>query len=644
MINTKSLGLPSGAEIDIEALRQQYRQERDQRMRKDGQAQYLKPVDDLADAYEADPYTPRSPRAPLDEETDVAVLGGGWSGILAGVQLREHGIGRFRHIDHAGDFGGVWYWNRYPGLQCDNDAYCYLPLLEETGFMPSKKFTDGHEIREYAQLICRKYRLYDNALFHTMVDALRWDEKLQRWRITTRQGDDIRARFVIMANGLLNIPKLPGIAGIHEFKGHKFHTARWDYAYTGGTEKNPVLDKLAGKRVALVGTGATAIQLVPYLGKYAKEFYLLQRTPSCVDSRRNSPTDPQWAKTLQPGWQAERRANFHRGANEAFRPGEKDLICDIWTEVNRNIAAELEEQGWPSLDKEELAARYQEMDFRVMERLRRRVDDLVDNPETARLLKPWYRYQCKRPTSNDEYYQTFNRPNVKLIDVSRTQGVERLTAKGFIADGVEHEVDCIMFASGYEVTSDLDRRWGIPVFEGRNGLSMYENWDGGYKTLHGMMTHGFPNLFTTGYYQGGLNSSLTLNFEEQVKHMVYIIAEVLNRGAVSVEASAAAQDAWIRHMRETEVDRTQWIHDCTPGYFNNEGEPDVDANGNEKYRFYLGETYGPGWDAFVNILQDWRARGDLQGLVIEQAPACEPTPTVTSAESASSHAAKTELV
>ena len=617
MINTKSPGLPAADEIDIAALKAKYRQERDRRMRRDGQDQYVKPVDDFADVYEADPYLPTRSRDPISEEIDVAVLGGGWSGILAGVHLRRAGIASFRNIDHAGDFGGVWYWNRYPGLQCDNDAYCYLPLLEETGFMPSKKFTDGHEIREYAQSICRKYDLYENALFHTMVESLRWDEEIKRWRISTRQGDDIRARFVIMANGLLNIPKLPGIPGIHDFKGDMFHTARWDYDYTGGDEKNPVLDKLADKRVALVGTGATAIQLVPFLGKYAKELYVLQRTPSCVDSRRNSATDPEWVKTLEPGWQAERRANFHRGANEQFRRGEKDLIRDIWTEVNLNLSAELEEQGWPDLTQEESAARFEEMDFRVMERLRRRVDEIVEDKETAELLKPWYRYQCKRPTSNDEYYQTFNRTNVKLIDVSETQGVEALTEDGFVANGVEYEVDCIMFASGYEVTSDLDRRWGISVFEGRNGLSMYDNWNGGYKTLHGMMTHGFPNLFTTGYYQGGLNSSLTLNFEEQVRHMAYIVKSVMDRGAVAAEVSQEAQDAWIRHMRGTEIDRTEWIHDCTPGYFNNEGKPDVDENGNEKYRFYLGELYGPGWDAYMKILDDWRVAGELEGLVLD---------------------------
>lgn len=617
MINEKSPGLPGADEIDIPALKKKYELERNRRIRTEGQQQYVQPKAEFAEAYEGDPYTPLTPRDAICEEIEIAILGGGWSGIMAGVQLRKAGIDGFRVIDHAGDFGGVWYWNRYPGLQCDNDAYCYLPLLEETGFMPSKKFTDGWEIREYAQSVAAKYNLYEGALFHTMVNALRWDEAEKRWCISTKLGDEIRARHVILANGLLNIPKLPGIPGINDFKGRLFHTARWDYEYTGGDQKNPEMDKLANKRVAIVGTGATAIQLVPFLGKYAKHFYVLQRTPSCVDTRRNSLTDPEWVKTLKPGWQAERRANFHRGANESFPRGEKDLICDIWTEVNRNLAAEREEQDWPELTPEEFMARYEEMDFRVMERLRRRVDAIVKDKNTAEMLKPYYRYQCKRPTSNDDFYDTFNRPNVELIDVSESQGVERLTENGFVANGKEYEVDCIMFASGYEVTSDLDRRWGFEVFAGRDGFSMYDNWNGSYKTFHGVMTHGFPNLFVIGLNQGGLNSSLTVNFEEQSRHVAYIIQQTREQGATVVEPTKAAQDGYVQHIRDTAVDRTEWIKACTPGYFNNEGKPDVDENGNEKYRFYLGEVYGPGWDAFMKLLDDWRAQGDLEGLSLQ---------------------------
>ena len=609
--------VPPAGEIDIPATREKYRQERDKRLRTDGQKQYAQPVDDLADNYAGDPHMPVKSRPPLSEEIDVAILGAGFSGILAGVQLRKAGVNNFRNIDHAGDFGGVWYWNRYPGVQCDNDAYCYLPLLEEMGHMPAKKFDDGPDIYDYCRNIATRFELYENALFHTMVSSMRWDDSISRWRISTDRGDAICARFVIMANGLLNIPKLPEIPGIHDFKGAMFHTARWDYDYTGGDWRNPVLDKLADKRVALVGTGATAIQAVPYLGRYAKQFYLLQRTPSTVDKRYNTPTDPAWVKSLQPGWQKARQDNFHRAAMERFLPGDQDLVCDFWTELSRNLAAELEAEGWPEVTPEEYMARREEMDYRVMERLRRRVESIVEDPETAEALKPWYRFLCKRPLSNEYYYETFNRPNVELIDVSTSQGIEALTGKGFVAHGVEYEIDCMIFASGFEVTSDLDRRWGIDVIEGRDGLSIYDDWANGYKTLHGMMSHGFPNQFYVGYYQGGLYATTTEQYNRQNQHIAYIIREALERGATSVEPSLEAQNQWLSHLGETAIDNSDFVRECTPSYFNNEGEKQFDSDGNEKYRFYLGEPYGPGWGAFQQLLQDWRDKGDLDGLVLE---------------------------
>src|SRR5262245_11962153 len=204
---------PAPEQIDIPAIRERYRQERDKRLRREGQSQYVHLEKELSASDVGDPHMPIQPRAPISEDIDVAVLGGGFSGLMAGVHLRNAGVSKFRHIEHAGDFGGVWYWNRYPGVQCDNDAYCYMPLLEETGYMPSKKFADGYEIQAHCQRIAKQYRLYDGALFHTLIQALRWDDSIQRWRISTDRGDDIRARFVIMCGGPLNRPKLPGVPG-----------------------------------------------------------------------------------------------------------------------------------------------------------------------------------------------------------------------------------------------------------------------------------------------------------------------------------------------------------------------------------------------------------------------------------------------
>lgn len=595
--------------VDIPALREKYRVERDKRLRRDGQKQYLRPAGGAVGDYTADPHTPVTPRAPLSEDIDVIVLGGGWGGIMAAYHLTQAGVTNFRNVDTAGDFGGVWYWNRYPGIQCDNESYCYLPLLEETGFMPSKKFADGWEIYKYCRLIAEKFGFANKALFHTLINTLRWDESIKRWRVGTNRGDDIRARFVILACGVLNMPKLPNLPGIDKFKGEMFHTARWDYEYTGGSYGNPVLSKLADKRVAIVGTGATAIQAVPYLGKYAKQLYVVQRTPSSVDERPNPLTDPEWMKSLKPGWQKERQANFHHAAMEFLRPGEPDLICDIWTEINRNLAAELEAEGWPQLSLEQLMARREVIDYRVMERLRQRVQAMIKDPATAEALKPYYRFLCKRPLSSDEFYPTFNRPNVQLIDVSETKGVEGMTETGFVANGKEYPVDCMIFASGFEVTSDLERRWGIDVVEGRGGRSIYKHWSEGPKTLHGTMTHGFPNQFYIGYIQGGLNASVTEQFGKQGQHIAYIIREALKRGAKAVEPSQQAQDDYVRTFQELEIDFSEFQRQCPPGYFNNEGE--------EKPKWALFRGWGPGWDAFQTMLDEWRGKGNLEGLVVE---------------------------
>jgi cyclohexanone monooxygenase len=595
-------------EIDIPAMRAKYAQERLKRLRKDGQAQYVRTEGQFAETYEGDPHAPVKPRAPLSEDLDVAIIGAGWSGLLAAYRLKQAGVTTFRNIDAAGDFGGVWYWNRYPGIQCDNDAYCYMPLLEETGYVPSKKYADGAEIQAHARRIVDKYGLGDNALWHTLVRSVRWDESIQRWRIATNRGDDLRARFVILAAGPLNRPKLPGVPGLEDFAGHMFHTARWDYAYTGGSWEKPVMDQLADKRVAIIGTGASSIQIVPHLARYAKKLYVVQRTPSTVDVRPNPPTDPAWVKSLQSGWQKARQENFHKAAIDGLSPGMPDLICDFWTELNRSMQARLDALGWPQLPIDQYMALREIEDHRVMDRLRRRVEGIVEDKDTAEALKPYYNFNCKRPLSHNEFYATFNRPNVKLLDVSATRGLERMTKTGIVAGGVEHEVDCVIFASGFEVTSPLKQRWAIEPFTGRDGLSIYDHWDDGYKTFHGVATHGFPNFFIVAFTQAGLSANITVTFDTQANHIAYIIKETMRRGTRTVECSEAAQNEWVEHVRATAIDISQFAALCPPSYLNNEGE--------EKLRWYLGENYGPGFYAFEDLIRKWREAGDMAGLVL----------------------------
>jgi cyclohexanone monooxygenase len=596
-------------EIDHAALRAKYLNERDKRIRPDGQQQYLVTEGGFEGFYEADPYLPVVPRLPISEDVDVAILGGGFAGLIAGSQLRQAGIADFRIIDLAGAFGGAWYWNRYPGIQVDTDSYCYFPLLEEIGYLPTQKYALGDEVYEHCQRIGKHFGLYENAIFHTLVRSQRWDEGIQRWRIGTNRDDDIRARFVIMAQGPFNRPKLPGIPGITEFTGHTIHTARWDYEYTGG-DLHGGLDKLAGKRVAVIGTGASGCQVIPHIAKTADHLFVFQRTASSIDERGDVPTDPEWVATLQPGWQQERRRSFHSAAYEAFAPGQPDLVCDGWTEISRNLQAHLDAtDGWAALaDPAKFMELREQVDYRVMERLRQRIDAVVKDPKTAETLKPYYRFLCKRPLFSDQYLPTFNRSNVTLIDVSHTKGVERITANGIIADGVEHKVDCIVFASGFEITTDLDRRLGIAPFTGRDGLSLYDHWAEGYRTLHGIMSHGFPNQFFTGYIQGGVTAAVSLMFEQQVTQITYIIKETLARGASTVEPSAEAQDQWVATIRATEIDTTNFARECTPGYYNNEGE--------QRIRSVLGDPYWPGFYVFDDLLHAWRDTGEMRGLVL----------------------------
>ena len=416
-----------------------------------------------------------------------------------------------------------------------------------------------------------------------------------------------------MAQGSYNRPKLPGIPGIQEYReagGHVFHSARWDYDYTGG-DANGGLDKLADKRVALVGTGATGIQLVPHLGRDAKELFVFQRTPSSVDERANTPTDPDWAAALQPGWQEERKRNFHNWSpfvGVVF--GEPDLVCDFWTELGRNLTARIAGSADPTaVTIEQIMAFREEEDYKIMERLRRRIEAIVDDPGTAEALKPYYRFMCKRPCSSEQYLATFNRPNVTLVDVSESKGVERLTANGIVANGIEYDVDCVIFASGFEISTEISRRYAIDSIVGRDGLSLFEYWKDRYQTLHGMTSRGFPNQFFMGFIQGGVSANTTAMFEQQAQHIAYIIAEAQNRGATTVEPSREGQDAWVATVRELAIDNSAFELSCTPGYYNNEGRGGAVGNGS-----FLGDFYSPGFYAFDELIAEWRAKGDLDGL------------------------------
>jgi len=596
-------GATVGGALDRAALRRKYREEREKRLRADGNEQYLRLEGRLAH-YLEDPYTPFSPRPPRTDHVTFAFIGGGFAGLVTGARLVEAGIRDVRIIEKGGDFGGTWYWNRYPGAQCDTASMVYMPLLEEAGNMPSEKYARGPEILAHCQRIGRQYALYDQALFHTEVKGISWDAARSVWLIRTQRGDAFTAQFVGMGTGPLHVPKLPGIPGIESFKGHSFHTSRWDYGYTGGDPSGAPMAKLADKRVAIVGTGATAVQCVPHLARDCGALWVFQRTPSSVDVRANAPIDPEWfASIATPGWQQRWLENFT--ANQAGGTAEEDLVQDGWTDLSRRIRAKVMDLPREQRTPQNMLAAFEDSDYEKMGEIRARVDAIVKDREAARKLKAWYRQLCKRPCFHDEYLQAFNRPNTTLVDTDG-KGVERITERGVVVAGVEFPVDCIIYASGFEVGTQYERRAGFDL-TGRGGLKLSEHWAQGMRTKHGIHVHGFPNAFLVQPAQGAnLISNVPHNLTEAGKTIAATVRRALDAHAREVEVTKEAEDAWVALLL-TGAGMMIGSPDCTPGYYNNEGQ---DPGPHAK----LNVGYPAGANAYFRYLDEWRRSGTFDGL------------------------------
>ncbi|MGI5281191.1 flavin-containing monooxygenase [Streptomyces rochei] len=572
-------------------LRRRYRVERERRVRPDGTRQYL-----AADAefgyYADDPYAVASgAREPLRDDVDVAVVGGGFGGILAGARLRQQGVRRVRIVEKGGDFGGTWYWNRYPGIHCDIESHVYLPMLDETGYVPEWKYASGEEIRRHAVRIAEKFDLGADALFSTSVTSLTWDDNARNWLVTTDRGDEFRATYVITATGTLTELKLPGIPGIENFQGHTFHTSRWDYGYTGGTPDGG-LTGLADKRVGVVGTGATGVQVIPKLAEDAGHVYVFQRTPSTVDVRANRRTTARDVGADHDGWARERRDNFLRIVSG--ETVEHDLVADRWTET-----AGLLEKLLPSFrrpaDRQAYEAAYEVADARKMNEVRARVERIVADADTAEKLKPWYRYACKRPTFSDTYLQAFNRDNVTLVDTADTHGIERMTEHGVVVGDTEYALDCLVFATGFSVGVSGVHSGKLPV-RGRDGVHLLDALKRrGPRSLHGLTGNGFPNLIQLGATQSASSVNFTHVLDEHAVHAAALVAAAEARGAV-IEPSREAEDAWLAVLAEGAPDH-EWFHaECTPGYYNGEGRGRPNAP----------IAYPHGAAAFHDLLRHWR--------------------------------------
>ena len=593
-------------DFDPAALKAKYLEERDKRLRDDGNEQYVEVTAEFSH-YVDDPYVePGFSRAPMQDEVEVAIIGGGFGGLLMAARLREAGFDDIRMIEKAGDFGGTWYWNRYPGAMCDVESYCYLPLLEELDYMPKHKYSFAPEILEHSKRIARHYNLYENACLQTAITQLSWDAQDNRWIIETDRNDRMRARYVAMANGPLSRPKLPGIQGINDYKGHTFHTSRWDYNYTGGNSFGN-LSGLKDKRVGIIGTGATAVQCIPHLGEWAKQLYVFQRTPSSIDERNNHETDQAWAKSLEPGWQQKRMDNFNVLVSGGDQP--EDLVADGWTDIMRNltgIAAKLASRKLGRrLTKGERAELMELADYKKMNAVRARAQKIVADEKTAELLQPWYRQFCKRPCFHDEYLDTYNRDNVTLVDTNG-RGVERLTETGVVANGEHFEVDCLIFATGFEVGTSYTRRSGYDIV-GRGGQTLSEHWQEGLRTFQGLTSHGFPNCFFLGFTQTAVTVNVPHALNEQAKHVAHILQTARDLGTPTVEPTAQAEEDYVQEIAKSANVGARFYAECTPGYYNSEGK-----RGNRSG--FFSDMHSAGAIKFFKLLKDWRDEGSLEGL------------------------------
>ncbi len=543
-------------------IKAKFAEERDLRLnyRPPGTEMYIPMEGELA-RYEVDPYADEKiERDPIvdvgTEHVEVLFIGGGFSALLTSARLRQRGVESIRIVERGADVGGTWYWNRYPGVACDVVAYDYLPLLDEMEYVPTRHYAGGPEILNHCKAIAERYDLYELAVFQTTVTSTVWNEEEQLWHVTTDRDDKMKAKFVVCANGTLAKPKLAKIAGMDRFKGHSFHTSRWDYEYTGQN-----LENLKDKRVGIIGTGASAVQIIPNLGANAKELIVFQRTPSSIDIRDDWETDPEWAASVKPGWQAKRRQK----------------ILDKQREMAERRAT------LKGITKEEKVRRQENANINAMMRIHKRIEETVEDPATAESLKPWYMLMCKRPCFHNDYLPTFNLPTVSLVD-THGAGITEIGENGPIFEGTEYEVDLLIYATGFEV-----QQTGIyNTIVGQNGLDLNDKYSEGIRTLLGIHSHGYPNLFVMGGYQASFQFNLTDLLQSQGDHIAACIAHVRDSGYETIDVTPETEEWWVQEVI-SHRGKTNRNQECTPGYYNFEGQENrrQDGNYNGGFPLYL---------------------------------------------------------
>ncbi|KAF7364882.1 Phenylacetone monooxygenase [Mycena venus] len=538
--------------MSVPSRKARYIEERNKRLRPEGLSQFLKLADFTQFKYlEEDPwvdhaaYNARAPALNDGDDIKFLVLGAGYGGLLFAVHLIEAGFNAadIRIVDVAGGFG---------------ELHLHAPLLEETGHMPQFRYAYGPELREHAKKIAEKWGLTDKALFRTHCHTARWDDAAKRWI------------YVFEASGTLNAPQIPRLPGFDSFKGQHFHTSRWNYEITGGTDVDWTLDKLKDKRLA----------------KWVKHLCVFQRPPSSVDERGQRPPDPaEWTNKIAStkGWQLARSQNFNSCLiNE---PIGEDLVDDGWCRT-RSYCAVTGAPGIVVPEKiPEYIARLHAYDVERAEKIQARTSEIVKDPVTADKLKHWYPAWCKRLTFHDDYLPAFNLP----------MGVEALTDEAVVVDGKPYPIDVLVLSTGFALAVEDDsgtpgQRAGMKVF-GREGLDMDDKWTReGMGTLHGVASHDFPNLFFPGPLETGVTANFTFTLSILASHVANILAEAERRAGQSnkftVEVMKAAEEEWGGEV----LKRAAWFGGCAA------------------MKAARGAPWGEGIVSFTEVLKAWKTR------------------------------------
>ncbi|KAG8156549.1 hypothetical protein KVR01_013653 [Diaporthe batatas] len=628
----------------ITDLKQKYDAERDKRVRRDNVDQFvdfwapeLKDLDkDPFIDYDALEAKGLPPQVQSGEDLTLLVIGAAHTGIYSAARAIEAGIPKEKIlcVDNAGGFGGTWYWNRYPGVMCDVEGYCYLPLLDETMYRPKHKYSYGAEIRGQDERAAAHYGI--TALFSTIVKKQVWDEASARWIVSVvrergpgRESQEItlRAQFVMHAAGPFSKPHIPKLPGFDKFRANNqiLHSARWDWNLTGGTQERPEMVKLQDKRVAIIGTGATAVQIIPELAKWVKHLYVIQRTPTYIGPRNQTETtDEMWAKVVASGkgWQRKRMDHFDSFISNV--PDRVDQINDGWTQTQS--FAGYSGGGGKIIrpqDVEKHMETFFELDVPRAEQMRKYIDSKVHDKSVAEKLKPWYGGWCKRPAFHDHYLDTFNRDNVTLVDTDG-KGIDAYSENGLVVNGEEYNVDLIVFATGFTVTGTKGgcptQQTGAPVI-GRDGRSLEEKWLGSdYATLFGSATNEFPNYFFQGPMGNGATPNICSSSDLTARIVAHTIARARQEAQVAdkavIEATRNAELWWTDEIKR----RALWfslLPTCTPGFFNGESKGFFDKKTPEQIDAELRRMpWGTGPLDYKARMCSWMDLGSLDGFTV----------------------------